>query len=75
MIVSFNSSAEKLFGYEKIDILGKNVKVLMDDAIAKHHDTLVSNFNKDGIKRLIGTVRYEESISCLTLNSLSLEGK
>ena len=58
MILSFNHAAEKLFGFEKNQILGKNVKQLMDPAIARIHDQLVSNYFITGSKRLIGNVRY-----------------
>lgn len=46
-IESFNSAAEKLFGYDDSEIIGKNVSALIPDVYREQHDSLF----KDTINR------------------------
>ena len=56
-IVEFNPAAEKIFGWLKSDILGKNVKVLMPQRIAQHHDEYLRNYGGGEGARVIGQER------------------
>jgi CHASE1-domain containing sensor protein/PAS domain-containing protein len=44
MIVLVNSQAEKLFGYDRIDMLGQDISMLVPQSIAANHHTHVKNF-------------------------------
>lgn len=57
IILKFNAQAEKLFQFERKQIIGRNVKVLMPDAIAERHDMYLASYLKTGIKRIIDTSR------------------
>lgn len=56
-ILSYNQSAEKLFGYTASDVLGKNVNCLMPNRYAREHDTYLQNYQKTGQARIIGIGR------------------
>jgi len=84
-VVEFNPAAERMFGWLKSDIVGKNVKVLMPENIAQHHDDYVLNFKKSNTPRVIGQDReitglrsdgsefpFEITINTTTLNDKNL---
>jgi PAS domain S-box-containing protein len=56
-ILGFNSAAEKLFGYRRDEIIGKNVKILMPDNYASHHDRYLLQYLVSQEKKLIGCPR------------------
>ena len=39
-IVYFNPAAEKLWGYQASEVLGRNVKMLIPDSIQPNHDIM-----------------------------------
>ncbi|MEJ2142178.1 MAG: EAL domain-containing protein [Gammaproteobacteria bacterium] len=43
VIETFNSAAEKLFGYDDSEIIGKNISVLIPEVHRDDHDTLFKN--------------------------------
>jgi PAS domain S-box-containing protein len=45
-ICGFNKEAESLFGYSKEQAIDQNVKMLMPDSVAIHHDSYMRNFKK-----------------------------
>mmetsp|Transcript_41440 Transcript_41440/g.104502 ORF Transcript_41440/g.104502 Transcript_41440/m.104502 type:complete len:560 (-) Transcript_41440:285-1964(-) len=53
-VLFFNTAAEKLFGYGRAEVVGKNVKMLMPEEIASVHDTYVDRFVRTGEKKVIG---------------------
>ncbi|MEL0642320.1 MHYT domain-containing protein [Pseudoalteromonas aliena] len=57
IILSFNESASKIFGWDESQVQGKNVKVLMDDSIAAHHDEYLSNASNIDLGKVIGINR------------------
>lgn len=57
VILGFNSEAEKMFGYSKNELIGKNVNILMPDSYAKIHDNYLENYRKTDQTRLIGKPR------------------
>ena len=49
-ILAFNHGSENIFGYKADEVIGKNVKVLMPQKFAQHHDKYVNNFeNGQGV--------------------------
>ena len=56
-ILSFNKSAESIFGWNQEEVLGKNVKMLMNDDIANQHDGFLSNSANHELKKVIGVNR------------------
>ncbi|MDX2304341.1 MAG: PAS domain S-box protein [Microscillaceae bacterium] len=60
-ILFFNQSAETLWGYERSEVLGKNVKLLMDGDHYSNHDQYLKNYLDTGIKKVIGIGRLVEA--------------
>lgn len=56
-VMGFNGAAEKVFGWKKQEIMGKNVTLLMPQAYANVHDTYVTTYHQTGHKKLIGVPR------------------
>jgi PAS domain S-box-containing protein len=55
IITDFNSTASRLFGYSRDEIVGQNAKVLMPAAIAKVHDQFVKRYVEGGEAKLVNT--------------------
>lgn len=56
-IQSFNPSAEKIFLYSAKEVIGKNIKMLMNDEIAHHHNHYIENFTASQKAKVIGVNR------------------
>jgi two-component system, cell cycle sensor histidine kinase and response regulator CckA len=56
-IESFNRAAEKMFGYEAAEVLGRNVSVLMTEAIGAQHDSYIQRYLSTGERHIIGIGR------------------
>jgi len=57
IIENINNSACKLFGYSKLELLGKNIKLLMPSPYHEEHDGYLSNYKKTHKRSVIGYVR------------------
>ena len=57
LIVDFNRTAEVMFGYEKTDVLGSNISMLMPNKYGDMHDQYLANYHRTGVKKIIGIGR------------------
>lgn len=54
IIEAANPAACSMFAYSREELLGKNVKILMDDSHSKSHDTYLQDFLKTGESSILG---------------------
>lgn len=59
IITQFNNSAEKLFGYTSIEVIDKNVSILIPSPHTLKHDGYICPFLKTGISKMIGCERQQ----------------
>jgi two-component system sensor kinase FixL len=57
MIRSFSAAAERMFGFDSDAAIGRNIKLLMPDAIAAGHDDSIARYLATGERHVIGTMR------------------
>ncbi|WP_417621957.1 PAS domain S-box protein [Parasphingorhabdus sp.] len=57
LITSFSATAEKMFGYDQAEIIGRNVNILMPEPDKTAHDGYLQRYLNTGEKRIIGIGR------------------
>jgi len=62
VVEEFSPSAEKMFGYESKEVIGKNIKMLMPSPYKDSHDRYLSDYLKTGEAHVIGNNR--EIMAC-----------
>ena len=60
VIQNFNPASESIFGYAVGEVIGKNIKILMPEAIAMRHDGYLEAYRRTGEKSIIGATRELE---------------
>lgn len=56
-VLFFNAAAEKLWGYDKGDVLGKNVSMLVPHSLRSKHSGYIQHNRKGGEPRVVGMSR------------------
>ncbi len=83
LVTFFNKAAEKLWGYERSEVLGQNVKMLVPYAIQASHDNYVNANRSTGEDKIVGSSREVKierkdgsSIwGALSLTKINLDGR
>lgn len=57
IIETANTATERIFGYTKSEVVGKNIRMLMPQPYRGNHDSYVQNYLRSGVKKIIGIGR------------------
>lgn len=56
-VQSFSAAAERMFGFAAMEVIGRNISMLMPESDQRRHDDYVSHYCRTGEKRIIGRGR------------------
>ncbi len=59
-ITFFNAAAERLWGWSRAEVVGRNVKMLVPAEIRPMHDGMIDHHRRTGENRIVGTSREVE---------------
>lgn len=61
-VVFFNPAAERLWGYSRDEVVGRNVDMLVPPRHRSQHDDLVNRNRETGVNHIVGTSREVEMV-------------
>ncbi len=61
-VLSFNPAAERLFGFQKHEVIGHNVSMLVPPPHREKHDSYIQNYLNSGVAKIIGLGREVEGV-------------
>ena len=61
-VLSFNRTAETMFGYGAAEVIGKNVSMFMPLPYSQEHDSYIARYRETGMARIIGIGREVEGL-------------
>ena len=56
-VVLFNRAAEELWGFDREEVIGQNVNMLVPETIREKHDGYVDSNRRTGVNKIVGTTR------------------
>lgn len=62
LILIYNQSAADLFGYDRNELLGRNISILTPEPHRSMHDKYIDNHLKTGVNKIIGIGREVEGV-------------
>jgi two-component system sensor kinase FixL len=82
-IEAFNPAAERLFGYTELEVVGRNVSLLMPSPYREEHDSYLQRYLGEGNARIIGIGRHVQGMRRdgtifplhLSVGEMSVEGQ
>jgi PAS domain S-box-containing protein len=60
VVQSINAAGETMFGYDRDEVIGRNVSMLMSAEHAERHDSYIANYLETGVTDIIGAAREAE---------------
>jgi len=60
IVQSINAAGERMFGYERDEVVGRNLRMLMPEGDARRHDDYIANYLRTGLGKIIGVGRETE---------------
>ncbi|WP_371395708.1 nitrogen regulation protein NR(II) [Fretibacter rubidus] len=57
LIQRYNPACQQIFGYDRDEVLGQNIRMLMPDPYRKDHDDYIANYQATGDAKIIGIGR------------------
>jgi len=62
IVLSFNPAAERLFGFDRQEVIGQNVSMLVPPDHRDLHDSYINNYLQSGVAKIIGLGREVEGV-------------
>src|SRR6478609_5740260 len=74
-VTHFNAAAERIWGYRRDEVLGRNISMLVPMPFRRHHDEYIASNRTTGVNRIVGRsreVRVERKDGSELWGSLSM---